>query len=208
MKEGTMREWSVPVFIDTVKNFDDVLMLRCTYFFIDIDEATVAPIAEPQDLDRPAFLMGGREIIMAPSHEDSIFSSSKVIREFFKDVEKEEYQSIEVGVLWIPMTQHPKDVSEKEIAELRGQVLRLPQELYIKCYMYTLDRISLEELLEHLVNLNVLDFRSPDETEAFSDWMEEQIDISKKRVDDLKEINYRFRKSESSDLEQKKGGKL
>jgi len=193
-----MREWSIPVFIDSVNNFDDVLMLRCTYFFIDIDEATAAPIAEPQDLDRPALIMGGREIIMAPSQHDSIFSSSTVIKEFFEDVEIEENQSIEVGVLWIPLTQHPKDVSAKETAKLRGQVLRLPQELYKKCYMYTLNRITLDELLENFINFNVLDLRSPEETKAFGDWMVKQIEDSRERVDNLDEKNFRALKSKST----------
>ncbi len=191
-----MREWSIPVFIDSANNFDEALVLRCTYFFIDIDEATAAPIGEPQTLDRPAIIMGGREIIMAPSQRNPLFSSSEVIKEFFEDVEKEEYQSVEIGVLWIPLAQDPKDFSKEDIVKLRGQVIRLPQELYKKCYMYTLNRITLKELLDGLTNVNVFDFLSPRETKAFSEWMARQIDDSRKRVHDPNEENYRVLKSE------------
>jgi hypothetical protein len=192
-----MKEWKIPVFIDSVKDFEEALMMRCTYFFIDFDEATVAPIAEPQDLERPALIMGGREIVMSPSQSDLLFDSSEIIEGFFKAVEKEEYQSIEVGVLWIPLPPGTKGFFKKNMKELRGQVFRLPQVLYEKCYMYTLNRISLKEFLADIAGFNLQDFRSPKETKAFGDWMEKQIKNSKKRVDDLKEKNYRALKSES-----------
>ena len=198
-----MKEWKIPVFIDSVKDFDEALVLRCTYFFIDIDEATVAPIAEPQDLERPALIMGGREIVMSPSQSDLLFDSSKVIEKFFNDVEKEEYQSIEVGVLWIPLAKDTKGFSKIDMKKLRGQVFRLPQKLYEKCYMYTLNRISLEEFLGDIADFNFQDFRSPKETKAFGDWMEKQIENSKKRVDDTKEKNFRDLKSKSKSPKRK-----
>lgn len=190
-----MNEWKVPVFIDSVKDFDEALVLRCTYFFIDIDEATVAPIAKPQDMERPALIMGGREIVISPSQKQALFDSPKVIEEYFKEVEKEEYQSVEVGVLWIPIPKDAKGFSEIKMKELRGQVFRLPQKFYEKCYLYTLNRINLEEFLKDTARINFDDFRSKDETKAFGDWMEKQIKNSYDRVHDEKEKNFRDLKS-------------
>lgn len=192
-----MNGWKIPVFIDSVKDFEEALVLRCTYFFIDFDEAVAAPIAEPQDLERPALIMGGREIIISPSQSHPLFDSPEVIEGFFSEVEKEEYQSVENGVLWIPLAKGTKGFSKIDMKKLRGQVFRLPRKLYEKCYLYTLNRISLEEFLKDTVGLNLLEFRSPRETKAFGDWMEKQIENSKKRVDNLKEKNYRALKSES-----------
>ena len=81
-----MNDWKVPVVVDSVVDFSISLMLRCIYYYIDIEDATAMRIADSHDMGRQALVMGGREIILSPSRDRSVFHSLKSIEDFIAAV--------------------------------------------------------------------------------------------------------------------------
>ena len=168
---------SIPVIVDSVKIFGEIKMSRCLYFIVELNETTPKCILGIKGVDHPLRMMGVRGIISSPSHREQIFNSTKLIDDLFNAIEVNEEQSIEYGTIWLPISQ--LDYSYQQEVFVRGAVFRLPLEIFTLCYAYTCNKIDIEEFRENLSNIKLLDYYSPEETRAFSEWTHIQIQRSR-----------------------------
>lgn len=134
---------SIPIVIDSVKNYKDFNMSRCNYFTIESVEPQADWEIILQNSNIPLYLLHLQGILYC-SLEKSFFSNVEKITNLFNTIEQEYNLSVDVNDIWIPnFLFHPVDLSSftSKIPK-RRDVYRISQGLFNEAFRFRENLIS------------------------------------------------------------------
>jgi len=170
----SINEPTIPVLVDSVKDFGDRSVLRTLFFWIDIDEDAVVTTESPTPLMETAFILEGRAIVSALSPEEPYFTSPESVEQLFAEVERGKTRRITTGTAWLPVLGDLDPESEGK----RGSVFRIPLRLFHSAFAVKANEIDLVGLYgswgSTLDQTSTRDFYSEEESGVFQNWMEMQ----------------------------------
>jgi hypothetical protein len=168
-----MKEKTVPVMIDDLKEIGNFRMTRATYFYVESLEPSPDILLEFGELEFPVFSLEFSGVIYRPLGDTEIFESSDLIENIFLEVEKHESFYVDSDNLWIPNRMFDRRPA-------RGDVYRLNYSLFSKLYTLCKDDASLDDRARKLVAPSGDIAFSEKETEAFKDWTNSIIEEAKR----------------------------
>lgn len=181
-----MSELTIPVQIDNIQHLGDFQRARCNYFRIEFSEGPFTgtyPVSYADELRIAAW--GSWAVLTGPSikvDDLDLFLSSDSIRQTFMRIEETEGLFLDLGYIWIPNKLLGVENKNKDIRI--GDVYRLSTRLFQKCYLFVAEIITEKEWLDFCHSLSEEILPSPDETAAFREWRQKQIQSSYERYHD------------------------
>ncbi|MCK5805094.1 MAG: hypothetical protein KAI66_19830 [Lentisphaeria bacterium] len=169
-----MDRWDVPVIGDSLKQVRDGQLLRCTFFYVEVDEFTPIRSGSVRGLGGPALLLGTRAVVIAPSWDKPVFETAKDIEQLFSAIETEEDRAIANGTVWLPSWGQRTTGSEAE--SLHGHVIRVPEDAFALCLSFGRNRVTLDEFRTQWAPFADAVHPSDTETAAFGEWTRSRID--------------------------------
>jgi len=169
---------SVPIVIDSVKNFPTFAMTRCSYFAIENTD-----IGDEWQLQRDNtylnfFMIGLEGVVISPVGDSQTFDSVERIEELFFEIENYSNLSVEMNHIWVPNAVFGNRVDDL----FRGQVFRINEDLF-NIFFHFGDESSTHEILLNHVRREEMDLfaeYSPNETSALMEWNNREIEMIKK----------------------------
>jgi hypothetical protein len=183
----------IPVVIDAERVVDGVEMVRVTYFAVTTD----APAAV-WEVDLPAVAqlhgigaLGLAGVVYGALREDGgsgpadfgVFTDADDVAAIFALEESSTPLSVQIEDVWMPR-------SWFDDQPVRGDVYRVALEIFQSAYRYTAGTIGLDHL--HEVEASGRVISSPVETEAVTQWSQDQIEATRRAFPD-KEVKLRWR---------------
>jgi hypothetical protein len=166
---------SVPVFVDAIRDIEDVPMARVTYFVVasNVPEPSwlIHSRLEPTVSLQVLGLMG---IICGPAPPSRLFEDPDQISQLFSVVEDSEGLSVEIEDLWLPASWFPPS-GQPEL----GAVYRVDLPLFQRAYRYRTEEMS-HQLSSGRGEWEGAISPSPQETSAFAAWATAQIDMARR----------------------------
>lgn len=160
---------SIPIMIDSVKNYESFKMTRCTYFSV------VSSLPFPKKRFRgslfslPVLLIGWEGVIFKPLGVKRRFSSPKLIDKLFDLIESREEQYVDTNDIWIPNSMFNGPTK-------RGSVYRISKEMFTLASSHRYEQITKDVYLEKISPLiNSIKY-SESETLTFKNWQKGIID--------------------------------
>jgi hypothetical protein len=185
----------IPAIADSLKDFREARLLRCTYYYVAIDETELVWIAGTDGVKGTTFMIGGSPVLSVKASEAELLSSEEEIQGLFASIEDHDHQTVETAPLWVPYDLLAA-AAGRQIR--RGDVLRLTVPLFHSAYLFGQGSMSQEDMeavwkeqgeaLQQIVR--------EQEREAFGRWMKLQITQSKQRHDEQDAANVLRRKTE------------
>ena len=159
---------SVPVIIDSLKEFGEMRLLRCIYFYIETDECIPIDMLNRPKGKTLALLVDGKVVVVSPPGAKETFVEPEDIVSLFDAIEQQGHQSVQNGTVWVPANELINQSGDN--ATKKGQVIRMASEAFAICLAYGRNRIDEAELKERWLRLEDAVHLSPDETRAFWEW--------------------------------------
>jgi hypothetical protein len=191
-----MQERVIPVIADSVKEFEGASLLRCTYFYVAIDDTELVWVVGTAGLKGTTFMVGGNPVLSVEPELASTLSSEDEIEALFAGIEEDGNQTVETAPLWVPHDIVAKVLGQDPVP--RGAVLRLNVPLFHAAFRYgegTVTKDEMEAVWREQVQALGRDAPERDSA-AFGRWMHAQIKQSKDRHDTEDEDTKLKRKSE------------
>jgi hypothetical protein len=182
-----MENLIIPVQIDDARHLEEFQKTRCNYFRIEFSEGPFTgtfPVSSGLDKLRVA-AWGNWAVLTGPTvgvDEQDLFLSSDSIRKTFMTIEETEGLFLDLGYIWLPNEIFGVKAENESIRI--GDVYRLSTRLFQKCYLFVAEMITEKEWLDHCLSLSKEINPSPDETLAFREWRQKQIQSSYERYHD------------------------
>jgi len=168
-----VRSKSIPVIIDDVKYYEKFKMTRCVYYNVESDLPSPNWVLDHDRKRIPLYIYNLSGIIYKPFGKKIYFNTSDLIKDYFRKIDKIENIYIDMNDIWLPNKFFSKYI--------RGSVYRIKEKLFLKAYMFREGRISLEDFLDICDAMSEkMVFYSEEETRAFKEWSDHQIDDAKK----------------------------
>lgn len=158
-----MEEKSIPVMVDDRKDIGEFMMTRVAYFYIEAIEAPPDIPIDYSDLAIPFFPLEFSGVLHKPNDKKEYFETPELIEELYQAVERYESLYIDTDNIWIPNKLFNK------LPE-RGEIYRIPFDLYIKLYSLCRDDASLDAGISRFSDMDSLIIFSDVETIAFAKW--------------------------------------
>lgn len=162
---------NVPVIIDDIKSYPNFQMTRCTYFTVESDSPSPNWVLNLDNQQLPFYLLGLSAIIYKPFGDSDIFESVELINEVFNVIERNISLYVDTNDIWLPnflFNEHK-----------RGQIYRIETELFLKAFLFRETKIDEEEFLIYCRKFFKSLYYSPQETEVFHEWINQQINEAK-----------------------------
>ncbi len=189
MLKGKAMGIGVPIIVDSLKHgeneFEEHVMARSQFFSIELADPQPDWVLGLADSELPVIMVEMSAVICSPLN-GRLFNSAKRINELFDYVESLRYLYIDTDGVWLP--QYMFDKPPK-----RGEVYRMPGDLFARALLYTLNRLPEEKAFRKKKLIRY----SESEHIAFIDWRDEQVRESiDKHKRDHKYASKRIEKSE------------
>jgi len=163
---------TVPVIIDSVKMIDDFQMSRCVYFRAGWDDSP--PFAAWSGVRGGMLPMWDQGALLVKPRRGDRFRTVAAIHRLFSWCE-ENGMLLTQGHVWVPNRLLARSADRIQ----RGNVYRLPYVLFQRCKQMASGRNAQDRMLFEWEG-DGPEF-SPDETDAFAAWGEEQIHVARRR---------------------------
>ena len=164
---------TVPLIVDALRSIEEVPMARCFYFVVEAEDTGEVRALELTSTAAPPLLMvGASAVVHRGTVGQETFSRARDIEELFRSVEEHPDLSIHDSDLYLPAQLLS---SGTEVPPSRGDVYRAGVELFRAARRYTAQGLTLEAFLGLADDLAGSVRVSPEETDAFRLWNEEQI---------------------------------
>jgi hypothetical protein len=185
----------IPVVIDAERVVDGEEMVRVTYFAVTTDapaavwEVELPAVAQLQGigvLGLAGVVYGALRDVGGPKDDTvdfDLFTDADDVAAIFALEESGTPLTVQVEDVWMPRSWFDDE-------PVRGDVYRVGLEVFQSAYRYTAGTIGPDLLLEMDVRGQVLS--SPAETEAVTEWSQEQIEATRRAFPD-KEVKLRWR---------------
>lgn len=179
-----MSRLTIPIQIDSIKTFAAYQTARCIYYRVEAVDGLVIRRARSLFSTNAAFAAGvSWSVLTGPEAANGAgeprFLTPEQITKTLGDIYANEMLSLELGYIWVPLARFARAVPAEAIRE--GDVYRLSATYFLHCYRYVTERISEEEWLHPSRRFVRPVLAAPEETEAFRQWRQEQIRISRAR---------------------------
>lgn len=132
---------TVPVLVDSLKEYGDFRMARCMYFSIECDTPGAGWTLSLRSETIP-FLMLGLSGIITSELRGREFQSVDDIEALFESIEEHDSLYIDINDVWLPLELFA-DIKDFK----RSPLYRIPSELFSMAYDYTSTRLPMGEYL-------------------------------------------------------------
>jgi len=173
--------------VDNIQHLGDFQRARCNYFRIEFSEGPLTgtyPVSTGLDELRVT-AWGNWAVLTGPTigvDDLDLFLSSDSIRKTFMRIEETKGLFLDLGYIWLPNQLLGAENKNKDIRI--GDVYRLSTQLFQKCYLFVAEMITENEWLDCCHSFSEEIHPSPDETSAFREWRQKQIQSSYERYHD------------------------
>jgi hypothetical protein len=165
---------TVPVVVDSVKSRKNFEMTRVTYFSIECEAPATDWPAALTARGVPFVLLGVSGVVHRPSDQDALFDTPERFETLFDTVETDPLLYVDTNHAWLR-----NSVFEK--APQRGDVFRVPLELFRTAYRYREGHIGDRELEAEARRWGSEVKHSAKETAALRHWNDQQIGEARRR---------------------------
>jgi hypothetical protein len=196
-KGKPMIKLTIPVQIDSIKNWEGYERTRCIYYRVELEDGYVFRKTRYL-LSSKAFFAAGVSWaalagpVVKEGQENDLFLTPEVIEETINSLHENEKLSLDMGYIWVPNSMFAKTTPDESIRE--GDVYRMSLSYFRYCYRFSLGKIPDEEWLNPKKKFRDAIHPSPLETAAFRSWRKSQIAISRKRYHHISYAGLRLSK--------------
>ena len=185
----------IPVVIDAERVVDGEEMVRVTYFAVTTDapaagwEVELPAVAQLHGigaLGLAGVVYGALREVGGPGNDTAdfdLFTDADDVAAIFALEEAGTPLTVQVEDVWMPRSWFDDE-------PVRGDVYRVGLEVFQSAYRYTAGAVGPDLLLETDVRGQVIS--SPAETEAMTQWSQDQIEVTRRAFPD-KEVKLRWR---------------
>jgi len=189
---------TIPVRIDSVKQIGEFQRTRCIYYRVEFDDMLLqGPFSlSMQDTNLRIEFANWNWAVLSGSMNDfdekNLFDSSQAINQIFQTIEEFDEIFLDLGHIWLP-NDMPALVSQNNKICI-GDVYRLSARVFYRCYLLASERIKENEWYEYCMSHPEDLWLSEQETTAFRNWRNEEIEKTKTRYRSKDYANLRLPK--------------
>jgi hypothetical protein len=188
---------TIPVQIDSIKNWEGYQRTRCIYYRVGVEEGYVFRRTHHLLGTRASFAAGISWAaltgpIQKKEKQTNLFLTPESIDETIQSLHTSEELSLDLGYIWIPNNMFTSPSPDEPVRE--GDVYRLSLPYFLHCYRFSAGRIPDDKWLTPHRRFRQPILPSPQETTAFRAWRQEQIAFSRKRYHEERYAVHRLAK--------------
>jgi hypothetical protein len=175
-----MKDISIPITIDDMKQLPGVKLTRCSYFTVECDKPSPDWVLEFGRRSIPFLMTGLSGIIYRPLSRKSLFVSPKQIENLFNAIEKSNRLNVGTADVWIPNALI-KPLLHKCKLKPRGITFRVRYRFFLSALEFRTGKLDLKRFMKlsrKTPNAVTFSFK---EHIAFTTWREKQIDLARKQ---------------------------
>lgn len=167
--------FSIPVIVDSVKNMDDFQMTRCSYFTVQSDDPSQGWALDLEKVRIPFLALSVSGVLWRPLEGDIYFDAAHKIAELFDAIEAIKNQYVDSDDLWLLNSL----LQQTGPPTARGQVYRIEHRLFVVAHSFRNYKMTEESFFTECNELAESVRFSESETEAYSEWALNQVEIAR-----------------------------
>lgn len=180
--------YTIPILIDDIKQLQDFNMTRGTFFTIDASGMGDDWVAMLRGQGVPFLILGITNVLHRPDLEYLFFTSTTLIDQLFDRIESVEGLLVESEFIWLPNILFDSQVSSHSAGQTpaqlqRGAVWRIGFGLFQTALTFRQEVIPADTYTERcrqLIQSAQIEIEfSPDESDTFRSWSDEQFEAAK-----------------------------
>lgn len=178
-----MKRLTIPVQIDSIKNWEGFQRTRCIYYRIELEDGYAFRRMRYLARSSAIFASGVSWAALAgPILEDGkeweTFQTPQLVENTLDSLQSNDKLFLDLGYLWVPNLMFVPAQPGEAVRE--GDVYRLSMPYFRHCYRFSVGRIGEQEWLAPRRRFIEPITPSPLETESFRTWRRAQIAVSRR----------------------------